>query len=186
MADLGHARLAAEHQQARIDAALAVLNTIRAAHDEIFPQLKSLADKAIEHMHAVADLDSRDVMQLVRAGDHKAAQLVAETDTIAAELEALYQLRDGHLTPGGLESMRLGHGVDASRWRDGAPHKSGKGDTPAARFLDGLTRGNKLWYPTQAEAVEAARPIWNKLQGQAEAAEQARQSQNRDAAAFAN
>ena len=184
--DLGYARLAAEHQQARVDAALAVLQTIHDAHDDIYPQLKALADKQIEHLHTVAQLDTRDIMALVRTGEHKAAQAVAETNSIAAELDALYQLRDGYLVPGGLETMRPGHGVDATRWRDGNPHKAGKGDTPATRYLDGLVRcGNTLWYPTQAEAIDAARPAWLKLQGQHQEAERIRREQNRAAAAFA-
>jgi hypothetical protein len=59
LADLGAQRLRVEHGQARIDAALLVLQAISAAHDDIKPQLKALADKAISHLEAVARLDWR-------------------------------------------------------------------------------------------------------------------------------
>lgn len=180
--ELGHSRLAAEHRQAHIDAAVRVLAAIRAAHDDIFPQLKVLADKKVEHLNAVNALDTVDVMALVRAGNHRGAQLVAEVDTVAAELEALCEIRDGFLIAGGYEAMRLGH-VDASRWRD--PDKLGRGSTPAERCLDGLAQGNELWFPTKQEAIEAARPAYERAQRKAESVAQVRRAQNHAAAAFA-
>jgi hypothetical protein len=182
LADLGHQRLRGEHAQARIDAALAVLRAIRDAHDDLHLQLKTRAEKQIDHLDAVAALDTADVMQLVRAGDHRGAQLVAEVDVAAAELDALYGIRDGYLAAGGYDAMRLGP-VDASRWRD--PEQPGRGDTPAARFLDGLRRGNTLWFPTKSEALDAAEPAYQRAQRKAERDAQVRRQQNRDATTFA-
>lgn len=181
LAELGHSRLAAEHQQARIDAAGAVLSAIRAEHDHIFAQLKALADKQIEHLHAVADLETTDVMALVRVGNHRGAQLVAETETVATERVVLVELRDNFLA-GGLDKMRLGH-VDVSRFRD--PDKLGHGATPAERCLDGLAQGNELWFPTKTEAIEAARPAFERAHRKAGEAAAIRREQNRAAAAFA-
>jgi hypothetical protein len=179
--DLGFARLQVEHNQAKIDAALIVLRAIRNAHDYLYPQLKALADKQIEPPEAVAALDTVDVMQLVRVGDHRAAQLVAGVDVVAAELDALYSIRDGYLAAGGYEAMRLGP-VDASRWRD--PEHAGRGNSVADRFLDGLRNGNQLWFPTKTEARAAAQPVYDKLQHQAEQAAKIRRQRNRNAAAF--
>jgi hypothetical protein len=159
-----------------------VLRAVRESHDTLFPQLKDLADKEIQHLDAVAALDTRDMMALVRRGDHHGAQLVAEVDTVAAELEALYELRDGYITPGGYEAMRLGH-VDASRWRN--PERPGRGDTPAESFLDGLASRNRLWFPTAAEAVEEARPFYEKANRKAAHDAEIRREQNHAAAAFA-
>ena len=180
--DLGVSRLQTEHNQARIEAALSVLRAIRAAHDNLYPQLKVLADKQIQHLEAVAALDTTDVMTLVRAGDHKGAQFVAEVDVVAAELDAIYSLRDGYVVRGGSDAMRVGS-VDASRWRD--PERPGRGNSIAEQFLNGLHRGNTLWFPTPAEAVATAQPVYDKLQRKAEQAAQVRRNQNRNAAAFA-
>lgn len=155
-ADLAFSRLQPAHNQAFIDSALQILTAIRDNQDVLHPQLEALADKAIEHLGAAADLDTVDVTAHVRAGDHKAARLVAELDAVAAELDELYQIRDLFLTPGGPEGMRVG-GVDASRWRN--PAQPGRGTSLAEGFLDGLHRGNTLWYPTAAQAVEAAQPV---------------------------
>ena len=119
-------------------------------------------------------------MQLVRAGNHRGAQLVAETETVATELEVLFELRD--FLAGGLDKVRLGH-VDASRFRD--PEKLGRGATPAQRCLDGLAKGNELWFPTKGEAIEAARPAYERAQRKAADNAQIRREQNRGAAAFA-
>lgn len=173
--ELGHARLTGEYRQAVIDAALAVLAAIRADHDHsIFEQLKALADKAIEHLDAVAEL-------LVRSGDHRGAQLVAEVEPIAAELESLFELRDDFLT-GGLDKMRLGH-VDCSRGKD--PDKLGRGATPAERFLDGLAQGNELHFATKQEAIEAAKPAFERAQQKADETAAIRRQQNAASQAFA-
>jgi hypothetical protein len=183
LAELGHPRWAAEHRQALLDAAVAVLAAIRADEDgHIFDQLKQLADKQIEHLEAVALLPTTDVMQLVRDGNHKGAQLVAESDTAATELEMLYGLRDDFLS-GGLDKMRLGH-VDCSRWRD--PDKPGRGATPAERCVDGLIeQENELWFPTRDQALNAARPIFEKDKAKADENAAVRRAQNAAAQAFA-
>lgn len=181
LAELGHTRLAAEHQQARIDAAARVLAAIRADDDgHIFEQLKTLADKAIEHLDAVNALDTVDVMALVRAGNHRGAQLVAETETVATELEVLFELRD--FLAGGLDRLRLGH-VDCSRWKDA--DRLGRGATPAERFLDGLAQGNEIYFPTKEEAIEQARPTFERTQAKADETAAIRKAQNAAAGAFA-
>lgn len=182
LAELAHQRHAAEHQNAKVDAALVVLAAVIDTRDDIFPQLKAQADMAIAHLTAAAKLSSQDVMQLVRDGDHKGAQLVAEVDTVAAELDTLYSLRDGYLYRGGYESLRVGP-VDASRWKN--PDTPGRGTSVAAQFLDGLTRKNTLWFPTQGQAVEAAQPAYRREKAEAEQRERIRREQNARARAFA-
>ncbi|WP_139818531.1 hypothetical protein [Mycobacterium celatum] len=182
LAELGHSRLAAEHRQAILDAAVAVMSAIRAEHDTIFAQLAALAHKQIEHLEAVAQLPTTDVMQLVRDGNHKGAQLVAGTDAAATELEVLYDLRDDFLS-GGFDKMTLGH-VDCSRWRD--PDKPGRGATPAERCLDGLIeQENELWFPTRDQALDAARPIFERDKAKADENAAVRRTQNAAAQAFA-
>jgi hypothetical protein len=166
--DLGHTRLRGEHGQARIDAAGRVLGAILRSRDDLHPQLRELAVAAIATLTTVAELGGASLDTLVRERRVKDAQALAEVDIAAVELDALYNLRDRFLTPGGGQALTVGH-VNASRWRD--PIAAGhyvSGSTLAEHFASGLRAGIELWYPTPEEAVEVAQPMYAKLQRKAE------------------
>lgn len=152
LADLGSLRLNQEWSQAIANAAGLVLRAIRDEHDPIFEQLKALADAQIEHVTAVAGFGGETLESLVRSGRHKDAQRLAEVDVAAAELVALWNIRDQYLTDGA-DTLRVG-GWDCTRWCDERPV-----DHHAGSFQPGVTAhllGGQLWYPTAAEAIEAA------------------------------
>jgi hypothetical protein len=170
LADLGSTRLRAEYGQARIDAAGRVLRTILRAADELHPQLRERADEGIAKLSTVADLGGASLDTLVRERRVKDAQALAELDIVATELDALYQLRDRFLTPGGGQAFSVGSGsVNAGRWRDpiAAQHYA-TGNTLADQFVSGLRGGAGLWFPTLDEALAVAEPIYDELQRQAE------------------
>jgi hypothetical protein len=169
LADLGSTRLRAEYGQARIDAAGRVLRTILRAADELHPQLRELADEGIAKLTTVAELGGASLDTLVRDRRVKDAQALAELDIVATELDALYQLRDRFLTPGGAQAFTVGGAVNAGRWRDpiAAGHYA-TGSTLADQFVSGLRGGAGLWFPTLDEGLAVAQPIYDKLQRQAE------------------
>jgi len=143
LADLGSTRLRAEYGQARIDATGRVLRTILRAADELHPQLRERADEGIAKLSTVADLGGASLDTLVRERRVKDAQALAELDIVATELDALYQLRDRFLTPGGGQAFSAGSGsVNAGRWRDpiAAQHYA-TGNTLADQFVSGLRGG---------------------------------------------
>jgi hypothetical protein len=158
LADLGAQRLRGEHAQARIDSAVRVLRAIRAAHDDIYPQLKALADMQIAHLEAVARLDGARLEDLVRAGRHDDAQALATVDVAAAELNTLWSMRDTFIVDRNGTTVGM---VNCSRWRDPRPvERHHRGDeTLAQSLVNGLRNGGELWYPTHAEAIAAAEPI---------------------------
>ncbi|MGV0991104.1 MAG: hypothetical protein ACOYB7_02515 [Mycobacterium sp.] len=169
LADLGAGRLNIEWAQARTDAAGAVLAAILGAADKILPALTELAEACIEKLVAVAALDGARLEDLVKAGRTTDAELLANVDVVAAELNGHYDFRDRYLTRGGVQSLAIG-GWNASRWRDpvAAQHHV-KGSTPTDVYLSGLRSSVPLWYPTPAEAIEVARAVADDY-----AAEQAR------------
>src|ERR1700739_43642 len=166
--ELGFERLRSEHARARITAAVRVLSAILRARDELHPQLRELADDAIANLNVVAGIGSASLDTLVRDRRVKEAQALAEVGIVAAELDALYSLRDRFLVPGGVQALSVGH-VNASRWRDpivAEHHASGR--TLAEQYISGLRAGVELWSSTPEEAVEVAQPIYAKLQRKAE------------------
>ncbi len=144
--------------QARTDAAVLVLRAI-GADAEVFEQLKALAEKQIEHLNRVDELDGARLEDLVRDGRHEDAQLVASVDVAAAELNALWDLR------GTLFYDRSGWVVgytDASSWYDpqvAATAPMRYDADMSTRLLGGLRVGARLWFPTQGEAIERAEQI---------------------------
>lgn len=160
LADLGSLRLDQEWRQAITNAAGLVLRAIRDEHDAIFEQLKALAERRIEHVSAVAALGDESLESLVRAGRQQDAQLLAEVDVAAAELVALWDLRDRYLTDGA-DTLKVG-GWDCSRWRDERPvdhHAGNFAPSLTGHLLGGLRVGAELWYPSAGEAVEAAERV---------------------------
>lgn len=161
--DLAFTKLRSSATQARTDAAISVLRALRAAHDDIYPQLKDLADKKIEHLEVVARLEGVELSDLVGAGRHSEAQALVSVDAAAAELNKLYDLYV-LLVEGGYASLRVDD-VDCSRWQDPRPvERHHRGDeTLAESFVNGLRHGAVLRYPTAEEAREAAAPIARRL-----------------------
>lgn len=160
LADVGYSRLAGEWSQAALSAAQRVLHAIRDEHDAIFEQLAVLADKQIKHVTAVAAFGGETLENLVRAGRHPDAQLLAEVDVAAAELRELWSIRDQYLSDGA-DTLRVG-GWDCSRWRDERPvdhHAGNFAPGLTEHLLGGLRVGAELWYPSATEAVDAAEQV---------------------------
>lgn len=161
LAELGHSRLRVEWAQARIDAAGRVLRALRQNTETVHDQLKVQAVELIDQLDHIAGLD-QPLDALVLDGRHDDAQLLAQVDTIAAELDALYTIRDRFLLPSaGRPDQIAVDGINCSRWRDPRPvSRHARGNRSIAEsFTDGLRAGGKLWYPTAEQAVQAAQPI---------------------------
>ena len=182
LADLGSTRLRSEWAQARISAAVATLNALRDSASEVFPLLRAQAEAAIGKLQAVAELDAgATVDSLVRGGKVDDAKLLAGADEVAAELNALYRLRDQYLVRGGLRSVVV-NGHDCTRWRDPvAAAAHARGDTEAQQYLAGLREGCELWYPSGPEARAAGQEL---ADAAAAAAEKKRQREHGVGATF--
>lgn len=168
LADATYARLASEWTQAHTDAAGAVLAAIRTAEPTLLPALRKQADSLIAKLAAVAALGGVKLDHLIRAGRTSDAKLLADESVIAAELNALYNLRDQYLVRGGGKALTV-NGVSCARWREpeaAAAHARGK--TDAEQFISGLAGGAQLWYPSADEAVAAATVIADRKAAEAE------------------
>jgi hypothetical protein len=159
LADATYTRLASEWTQAHTDTAGAVLAAIRDAEPTLLPALRRQADGLIAKLAQVAALGGVRLEHLVRAGRQSDATLLAERDTVAAELSALYELRDTFLVRGGGKALTI-NGVRCAVWKDpdaAAAHARGK--TIADQYVSGLAAGCQLWFPSPAEAIAAATAI---------------------------
>lgn len=159
LADLGATRLSSEWTQARTDSAGAVLAAIRAAEPTLQPALAKLADAAIGKLAQVAALGNVKLDALIRAGRQSDAALLADAETTAAELTALFRLRDEFLVVGGGRALTV-NGVNCSVWRDpDAAAQYSKGSRPVDQYLSGLSANVPLWFPSGSDAIEAATVI---------------------------
>ena len=166
--DLGATRLKSEWQQAKVDAAGAVLAAIRASADEILPKLRTQAQSAIDNLTAVAALNGASLDTLVRSGRTDDARLLADVDLTASELDACYDYRDRFLTVGGGAKIAVS-GIDCGRWTDPeAAAAHARGATAAQRYIAGLAAGLTLWFPSPTEAQAAARVIADRRAAAAE------------------
>ncbi len=170
--DLGAGRLATAWQQAINETASRALRQLLEHRDEIHAQLRAQADKLIAKLQATADLGDTPLNTLVREGKHTEARLLADVDTTAAELNALYDFRDHYLIPGGFRALNVGH-ISCARWRNGPDIDHALHGGMTEGFLSGLraTPRGELWFPTAEEARDAAQRYWNEY----EAAETQRQ-----------
>jgi len=170
LADLGAQRMKSEWQQARTDAAGAVLAAIRDASAAIFPVLREQAEEAIAKLRDIAAIGPSETLdRLIRAGRTDEAKLLADAQTIAAELDAAYRFRDQFLTRGGPVGMSV-NGIDASRWRDPVEAaRLARGPSAAESYISGLRSHLELWYPTPAEAKAAAQLLADAAAAEAEA-----------------
>ena len=159
LADLGSARLLAAHNEALTHTAHTALEQLLIHRDPVHAQLAQRANELIAKLHATAVIDVP-INTLIREGRHEDAKLVADVDHSAAELNALFDLRDHHLVPGGFRTLTVGH-INCARWRN-APDIDGylRGGITDG-FLSGLRAGGDLWYPTAEEAIAAAQTYWD-------------------------
>lgn len=169
LADATATRLASEWSQAHTDAAGAVLAAIRAAEPTLHSALRKQADACIDKLASVAKLGGGVKLEhLVRAGRQSEATLLAGRDTIAAELSALFDLRDNYLVRGGGKALNV-NGVSCAVWRDPeAAAAHARGATVADQFVTGLAAGVPLWFPSADEAIAAARVIADRRAAAAE------------------
>ncbi|MGY4648408.1 hypothetical protein [Mycobacterium sp. URHB0021] len=194
--DIGHSRLFAEYQQAEREAAIRVLQAFREEHDAIFEQLAEQAQQLITVITTVASLDPDiRLADLVRQGRTDDAKAMAELETSAEELLALYNLRDNYIVSGGAKAMRIGV-TDCSQWMDprlpdhhsaahhGQPHRTDE-QTLGSALLRGIRSGGKLWFPNKDEALAQAEPIAYEEQGKAQRLAEVRKQQTADSHAFA-
>lgn len=188
IADLGYRRLQTETNQAEIQAAQRVSSAFHDAYDALFPALKEQAVEKISHLEKVAELDGSATLDaLVRARRVADAQRLAEVDTVAAELDELYELRYALVRRGYLAMIVEGSRTDCTRWRDPRPvdHNARGSDSRAQHLLRGLRSGGELWYPSASEARAAAQPIADEARRKADRAAQTRREQESSASAFA-
>jgi len=167
LADATYARLASECAQAHTDSAGAVLAAIRQAEPQLFPLLRKQADACIAKLATIAGMGDVRLEHLVRAGRQSDAALLAERDTIAADLAALYELRDRFLVLGGAKALNI-NGVRCDVWKDPDAAANARGKTAAERYVSGLAAGVPLWFPSPAEAVAAASAIAEKRAAEAQ------------------
>jgi len=170
LADLGAQRMKSEWIAARTDAAGAVLAAIRASSDKILPILRGQAEQAIDKLRDIAAIGpSQDLHKLIRAGRTDDARLLADAQTIAAELDAAYLFRDRYLTRGGPAGMAV-NGIDCSRWQDPVEAaRLARGPSAAESYVSGLRSHLELWFPTPAEAKAAAQALADAAAAAAEA-----------------
>jgi hypothetical protein len=175
-----HSRYRGEWGQARVDAAGIALAALRDSADAILPKLQEQAEDCIQKLTAVANLGGARLEDLVKAGRTDDARQLAAVDVVAAEADALYEIRD--FFAGGAHTLSV-NGVDVSRWRDYelAQHHV-RGNSPAARYIAGLTAKVGLWCPTPTEAREAAQVLADKFSATASAVAATRRSQGSYAA----
>lgn len=129
--------------KAKMGAADAVLTAINDEKAEIHAQLAKQANFAIDKLTAVAAIGGIPLDALVRAGRHRDAEAVASAAVTEQSLDALYRLRDQLLWPRGRFPV-----VDVTRWRDPA--------FAGFAYLEGISRGGQLWFPSWAEATALA------------------------------
>jgi len=170
LADLGAQRMRSEWIAARTDAAGAVLTAIRASSDKIFPLLRAQAEEAIGKLRDIADIGpSESLDRLVRAGRTDEAKLVADAQTIAAELDSCFTFRDRYLARGGPVAMTV-NSFDCSRWRDPVEAaRLARGPSAAESYVSGLRSHLELWFPAPAEAKAAAQALADAAAAEAEA-----------------
>lgn len=147
--------------------ALHALELVTAHRDTIHAQLAHQANACIQTLNDLAALGSGVTLDdLVRQG-HPAAKQWADRETTAAELRALYSLRDQHLLPPGVRNLTIG-GFDYSRWRnpDVAEHHA-QGPTLADATLAALRAGAQLHFPTAEAALELAQQAWDAYEAEA-------------------
>jgi hypothetical protein len=167
LAEVSYTRLASEWAQAHTDSAGAVLAAIRVAEPVLFPALRKQADAAIGKLATIAAMGDVRLEHLVRAGRQSDAALLAERDTIAADLKVLYEMRDAYLVRGGGKALTV-NGVRCDVWKDPDAAAHARGKTPAERFVSGLAAKCQLWFPSPAEAVAAASAIADKRAAEAQ------------------
>jgi hypothetical protein len=167
LAEVSYTRLASEWAQAHTDSAGAVLAAIRHAEPQLFPLLRKQADTCIAKLATIAAMGDVRLEHLVRAGRQSDATLLAERDTIAADLKVLFEMRDAYLVPGGGKALTV-NGVRCDVWKDPDAAGHARGKTPAERYVAGLAAGCQLWYPSPAEAITAATVIAEKRSADAQ------------------
>lgn len=143
------------HAEARIRVAQRALQAFTANGDALTLDLRKVAEPLIAKVTDAARLDSLEVADLIRSGRTADADAAAHYEMHAADLAALYALRD-----------RVTRGADymgCGLWKDPRPvtaanelHTTPK--TPAEAYRRGIRAGGELWFPTPAEAqTEGAR-----------------------------
>lgn len=157
LAELGSHRVRTAYEQARLVAAVRILNAILDDRDSIHEQLAEHAHECIEKLERINALDGAPLDTLIREGRTEDARLVADASITGETLNALYQIRDLALTPADAELRP--YGFDVSRWRSPAAVQHGHGTTVAEVLLDGLSRGGRLWFPNVEEQHEALAPL---------------------------
>lgn len=167
---LAHSRVRDGWAQARLTAAIEVLNTLMAARDELHAQLAPLAEDHIEKLTKIANLGEVRLDELIRNGRTDDARLLADKELIATQLDKLFQFRDAILTPVSLDARP--EGVDCSRWRNPRKVRNLHPTTVTDGFIAGIQRGGQLWYPSADEAAAAAEPIAAELRREADAKRQ--------------
>lgn len=170
--ELGHSRIRAAYAQAKLSAAVQVLRAVIADRHELHPHLAERAAECIDTLKQCASIDAP-LDSLIRSGRTGDAKALADKELAGRELAELFQLRDIHLTPEGIDARPAG--VDCTQWVNPGKVSHLHGDTPADRYVNGLRRGGELHYPTPEQAAELAAPIAAEL---AEAAERRRERQH--------
>ncbi|BBY84172.1 hypothetical protein H7I53_18370 [Mycolicibacterium pulveris] len=170
---LAHGRVRDAWAQARLTAAANALDAILDCRNEIHAALAEVADDCISKLERIAELGDARLDTLIREGKTDAARLVADKELTGSQLNELYQFRDVYLTPPEIDPRP--HGVDCTRWREPRKVRNLHGDNVLDTLITGLKRGGQLWYPSAAEAAEAAAPIVAEHQA---AGERRRQNQH--------
>lgn len=158
---IGASQLADAWRSASNLTAQRALELVTVHRNEIHAQLAEQANACIRTLNELAELGPGITLDdLVRQG-HPAAKQWADRETVAAELRALFALRDEHLLPPGVRSLSNG-GFDFSRYRnpDVAEHHA-QGPTLADATLAALRAGAQLHYPTAETALELAQVAWD-------------------------
>lgn len=146
LAELAEPLIESARLAARSHAAVGVMDAIEASADSLHKQLSAQAAKAIKVLEEAAAVGPIPLSALVRSGRHSEASAIAAAEITASQLDNLYTTRDRLLWP-----RRTRPAVDVSRWTETRFN--------GMSFIDGLTQGGKLWYPTITEAIGLANQI---------------------------
>lgn len=153
-----HNMIAQAYSDAVQDAGLDALTAIKADHAKIIEALRLNATRLIDKIESTVKIPT-DTTALIRDGRTDDALAVAQFETDAKALKALYDLRD-----------KVCRGIDFGKskryetavWRN--PDKivdySGWAPSgPAEAFRNGTVKGGELWWPTPTQARERAQEL---------------------------
>lgn len=160
LADLGAGQIRAAWAAAEQHTARAALAAITEHRADYLTQLQPLAAELITLLEATAAITAP-LDSLIRAGDHTSAKLVADLETTAAALDALYRIRDTWLLPPGWKTLTV-NGFDASRVQN--PHEingTPAGSTLGESFLGVIRQGGTLHYSAPETCREIAQNLWD-------------------------